>query len=120
MKHLLLLLLAFTLYTCHKPDPVAPERLEGHWLRILPEHPEWNYDFQDHLLTQYIIDFGDTITLLQFPYATRGDTVLIGGDPQNEPRVLLFNFICDSVANVRDISPGVLISPVMYFRKSQW
>ena len=106
-------------YSCRKDSVIPAPSIEGHWISLLPSHPNWHYQFHDNILNQYIIDFGDTITVLSYPYAAWADQVLIGGDANNPQRLWEIRFHCDSVMKIHNVTPGVLIAPVMYFRKIQ-
>jgi len=117
----------FTLLTllgsCQKEtttaDPHDAERLQGEWGNLLPTHPDWQYNFDDGILKQSVTDFGTIITSFQFPYAIRRDTLLVGGDAINEPRKYLVYLHCDSIAELRNITPGVMIAPVLWLKRKE-
>jgi len=114
----ILALLGIMLYQCQKsPKEEALPTISGHWVNLTDIHPDWQYEFTDNVLTQYIVDFGATIAWQQYPYAVRGDTVLIGGDTNDPNRIWKVTFWCDSIAEVHNITPGVMIAPVLYLRK---
>jgi len=122
MKKLTTICLLFALvFACNKSDnrPPEPPGIEGHWVNLTDTHPDWQYLFDDNILTQYIVDFGDTITSQQYTYATRHDTIIIGGDINNPTRQWQLNFICDSVVIATNITPGTLLAPTLYLRKLQ-
>ena len=110
MKQFCLLLLALCLFSnCRDQPPPAPT-IEGYWHQLIPQHPPWEWHFDNGILTQSVQDFGATLTTLQFTYAVRDDTVFIGGDGNNDPRILLIRFLGDGAIEAKQLpagSPGI-------------
>ncbi len=105
-------------YACHKEENlIPPPTIEGHWVNFVPSHPDWQYNFDRNLLTQYIVDFGDTLFTQEYTYAVRNDTLLIGGNGANLPRILMVKFWSDQITEIHNITPGVQLAPVLYLRK---
>lgn len=124
MKHYILLFACAILFsTCQKDtapsDPRDATRIEGRWRSLLPAHPDWQYDFNDGLLTQSVTDLGVVVSSLQFTYAIRHDTIHIGGDGINIPRNYQAYIHCDSIAELKNITPGAIIAPTMWLHKTQ-
>lgn len=97
--------------------PTDATRIEGHWRSMLPAHPDWQYDFDRGILTQSLEDFGAPLVQYQFPYATRADTVTIGGDATNGPRSWKVYFYCDSIVKVTNTTPGQIVAPVIWLQR---
>lgn len=112
----IVLLVASMATSCKDQDPPVLS-IEGSWSPMIPAHPEWVYDFREGLLTQSITDFGVVITTLTYPYAVRQDTVWIGGDANNLPRVWLLAFECPDIVRVNNISPGAVLSPQFWLKR---
>jgi hypothetical protein len=109
MKQLLPLLLCITILSCQKekPDhsPTDASGIQGEWVELTGTlQPDWKYSFDDGLLTQSYEAFGSVLTTLTFPYATRQDTVFIGGDTNNQTRIWILYFECHEIVQVRDAS----------------
>lgn len=123
MRHSILLLLnALLLFLgCQKelmpPSPTDASRIEGHWRSMLPEHPDWEFHFDRGLLTQSLHDFGAPLVTHQFPYTTRQDTAIIGGNDTNPQRIWVVYFHCDSIAEVRNATPGQILQPVVWLKR---
>ena len=101
------------LCACHKEmQPVATRSLEGHWQILSPATPNWHYVFTENLLEQSVYVGPTKVISYQFTYATRRDTLFIGGDITSPPRVWKYKFHLDSLIELTDITPGVMISPV--------
>lgn len=119
MKYFLLLLIA-AFVCCQENatvfDPNDASNLEGKWVDMtgtLP--PDWHYDFHNGLLTQSYVNFGSIITSLSYPYAYRGDTVFIGGDATNTPRMLVVYFECEDVVKVNHL--GAMINHQFWLKR---
>jgi hypothetical protein len=112
MLALLLALLLLPLISCKKdvlpdPSPSDASRIEGRWVDMTGTlYPDWHYHFEAGLLTQSYIKAGATITALTYPYAIRQDTVFIGGDATNAPRVWLLHFECHEITEVVQSAPA--------------
>jgi hypothetical protein len=92
------------------------QTIEGNWVQESPlPSQEWRYKFNDGILQQSASVGNTTVVQYQFPYALRGDTVVIGGDSINPPRTWLLDFWCDSVVEVQPLN--VLIAPRLLFRR---
>lgn len=116
-----MLLFLTVLIACRKetpPDePRDASRLEGGaWRNILPAHPAWQYEFQDGLLRQYVLDFGIVVSDQTYPYALRRDTVFIGGDAFSSPRRWVIYFHCDSLVECHTQGSGILV-PTLYLKR---
>jgi len=82
-------------------DQFDAQRIEGRWVDMTGTlAPDWHYHFDGGLLTQSYIKAGATITALTYPYAIREDSIFIGGDLTNAPRVWLVDFECDEVVQI--------------------
>lgn len=120
MKTIAILLLTFALAGCqHDTIPTKPFDITGAWVKVPAYKPEWRYHFSGNILTQSIVDFGATITALEYPYALREDTLIIGGDNNNAPRRWLIHPICDSIVEVRNLTAQVTLAPTFYLRRTQ-
>jgi hypothetical protein len=106
MLALLAALLLLPLISCKKdvlpdPSPSDASRIEGRWVDMTGTFaPDWHYHFNGGLLTQSHIKAGATLTALTYPYAIRNDSIFIGGDLTNAPRVWLVDFECDEVVEI--------------------
>lgn len=110
-------LIAIFCCSCRKDvAPLQPPyNIEGAWTQASPVSPEWHYRFDRGLLTQTAVAAGNTIWEYQFPYATRGDTVLIGGDSLNAPRTWVLDWWCDSVVECH--IQQAIIAPRLLLRR---
>lgn len=88
--------------------------IEGRWEPLFFVK-QWTYDFNNGLLTQSASGFGTVITVLQYPYAERGDTVIIGGDLNNAPRRWVLHFECADVVHVQELDQP--FSLVQYLKR---
>lgn len=124
MKYIPFLLLLLTLFTaCHKEappaDPRDASRIEGGvWSSLLPAHPDWRYTFDNGLLRQYVSDFGAVVSDQTYPYALRHDTLIIGGSGGASARCWVVYFYCDSIVQVQNVTPGAVIAPTLYLKKT--
>jgi hypothetical protein len=125
MKKILILLLCSIVFACKKDpdtcgntDPQDAARIEGRWMSLFPSHPEYLYSFESGLLRQSHTAFGAVISDNTYTYATRHDTLHIGGDANNLPRTLLLYFHCDSIVEARNISPGAVLAPVIWLKQT--
>lgn len=124
MKYIPFLLLLLTLLAaCHKEAPAADprdaSRIEGGmWSSLLPAHPDWRYTFDDGLLRQYVSDFGAVLSDQTYPYALRHDTLIIGGSGGASARCWVVYFYCDSIVQVQNVTPGAVIAPTLYLKKT--
>lgn len=109
MRYLLFLPL-FLMLACHNEPENIPDasRIEGHWQSMIPDHPDWKYDFHDGLLHQQIDDFGIVVAQQDYVYAVRGDTIFISGT--GGQRTWVTYFPCDSLVRVFDITAQVSAS----------
>ena len=106
---------------CQKEDqPVVPSpaTIEGHWRILVPSTPDWHYYFNTGVLIQTARVGNTSVATYQFTYAIRHDTLLIGGDISAPPRMWRYTFHLDSLMEIRDITPGVAISPLSYLIKT--
>lgn len=111
-----LLLLGFGWCTTRCRDQYAlPPGLEGQWRQTTS--PYWDIDFDNGILTQKAKFTGQTLTVLQFTYAERGDTLFIGGDQNNPPRTWLLRLIGDNDLKVVEVEPEQQVWPVYYFER---
>lgn len=118
---LLIAFVAMLFHACHKQANESPEppSIEGHWVNLNLTFPDWQYHFNDNILEQYIVEVDDTIGWHQFTYAVRNDTIIIGGDATAPNRVWKATFWADNITEINNITPGVLIAPILYLRKTQ-
>ncbi len=116
-KLFLTLAVVATLWACHKPDPApVPYTIEGAWARLTdPEWKGWHYTFQDNILTMAYHTGPTVVSTLQYPYAERGDTLLIGGDTLNDPQTWVLHFECAEVVEVRQV--GAMIGERFWLKK---
>ena len=93
--------------------------IDGDWRQTAPASPGWTFHFDNGILTQRVDKFGGTITALQFTYAQRGDTLYIGGDEHNGPRLWIVNLLGerDMKARQRPDDPGQREWDVLYFER---
>ena len=103
-----LFLLMVVVVACRHESPLPT--IEGQWKQLVPDHPAWEYDITDNLFRQTVTDFGVVLSDLQFPYAQRGDTLFIGGDAVNLPRVWVVRLIGDKAAEVQELPTAPLNS----------
>ncbi len=83
----------------------------------MPIGPDWQYAFYGGFMVQRLEEFGATITELEYPYATRQDTVFIGGDLHDPARIWKIDFLGDSVLEVRNIHPAHPFGEMFWLRK---
>ncbi len=97
---------------CREHDPFPfdahdAHNIEGRWVDMVGTlNPDWHYHFDQGLLTQSYEAFGGTLTTLTYPYAIRADSVFIGGDANNLPRVWVLAFECADVVMVTQTNAG--------------
>jgi hypothetical protein len=92
--------------------------IEGAWRQTAPASPGWLYDFRDGIVTQTVKDFGATLSQLTFTYAERGDTLYIGGDGVNAPRVWVKTMLGDADMKVREMPADTgRVWDVLYFER---
>ena len=103
MKHRVVLTLSIllTLLSCAERD--AAPTIEGRWYSMLPSHPNWLYDFHNGLLTQSVTEFGAVVSTRTYPYAERGDTLIIGGDLSNPVRRWVLTFESAGIVAVEQL-----------------
>ncbi|MBL7780674.1 MAG: hypothetical protein JNM22_05605 [Saprospiraceae bacterium] len=122
MKHLYLILLPILFLQCQKempePNPKDASRIEGRWESLLPSNPEWAYSFEDGFLTQTHTNFGTVLSSQTYTYATRNDTVFIGGSGLNMERRWKVYFHCDSIVEARTATPGSVLAPTIWLKRS--
>jgi hypothetical protein len=115
MLRFLLLFCLVTAACSHEPLP----GIEGEWRQVVPAHPVWLYSIRDNIFHQTVTDFGQVLADRQFPYAQRGDTLFIGGDANQVPRVWVFRMMGDGAAEVTDIPQGPLnLNPVRILERN--
>ena len=121
MKQIAFLIFVVSIFcfaNCKKEVDLPQERtIEGEWAHLLPVHTDWHYYFNDGLLTQSLPITQVIVTSQVYTYAIRHDTVFIGGNASNAPRVWQVQFHCDSIVEVHDITPGIVVSQVMLLKK---
>jgi len=112
----LLALLGFLLSRCKDLDP-PPPGIEGQWRQVTS--PYWMLDFDNGILTQKAKFSGQPLTVLQFTYAERGDTLYIGGDLHNPPRTWLTRLLSDNDLKATEIPADTSIRAwtVLYFER---
>lgn len=112
----LLLPLLLLLISCKDLDP-PPPGIEGQWRQVTS--PYWLLDFDNGILTQKAKFSGSALTVLQFTYAERGDTIYIGGDFNNAPRTWLVRLLGDNDLKAVEIpaDTSVRVWPVFYFER---
>ena len=107
--------------SCKDNDPISHDshdatRIEGNWVDLTGTlSPDWHYSFDRGLLTMQYEKAGATITTLTYPYATRHDSVFIGGDATNTPQIWTLEFECDEVVKVNRV--GALISQEFWLKR---
>lgn len=107
-----LFLFVFLFMKCTKPEAFEPmPTIEGRWTTLIPAGaPRWQYELHDGLMTQWTEDFGTVLSHNIYPYAQRGDTLVIGGDENNPPRKWIIRLIGDGAADVTQLpvtTPGI-------------
>lgn len=116
----LLLFATLLLFACQK-DPSPPansdaSRIEGHWVDLTGTlAPDWQYHFNQGVVTQSFVHYGAVLSSLTYPYAIRSDTVFIGGDIANAPRTWVVYFQCDEVVEVKQV--GLLLGHRFWLKK---
>lgn len=117
----LLLLIGF-LVSCKErdplEDPIDAARITGTWRSMTPVHPDWEYQFYNGFMCQTLHDFGLNLASLEYTYATRNDTVFIGGDLHDPARIWKVYFHCDSIVEVRNVTPGTLLFGRWWLKKT--
>jgi hypothetical protein len=113
MRYLLPLLLLLLSGCAEDQYPDTPT-LEGSWHRLMPFGPDWHYHFDGAQMRQTLQEPGLPLVDLEFPYVTRADSIFIGGNPE---RTWKIEFVGDSVLEVRDITPGLIIGEMYWLRK---
>lgn len=81
------------------PDPPG---IEGRWKQLTGATVPREYLLDDGLFTQETLFGSTTVASITFPYAERGDTLLIGGDENNPPRTWITRLIGDGAMEVKD------------------
>jgi hypothetical protein len=84
--------------------------IEGRWSALVPDKPDWKYHFDQGLLTQTTSFAGVPLSIKQYPYTLRGDTVIIGGDTVDAPRRWVLRFECCDVVELQHLA-GPLATP---------
>lgn len=109
------------LFVACKKDVILPAandatRIESaEWSGLIPDNPQWTYDFRAGILIQRLPQFNTVLLTYEFPYAIRRDTIIIGGNTTNQPRRWVVFFHCDSVVQVTQL--GATINQVFYLKK---
>lgn len=113
----LLAIFGYCASACRDVD--ALPAIEGDWRQTAPASPGWTYTFDNSIVTQRVKDFGATLSTLQFTYAQRGDTLYIGGDENNPPRLWLIHLLgdIDMKAYQRPADPAQREWDVLYFER---
>lgn len=115
-------LLLVLICSCQKdpePSPEPPARtIEGHWKILVPATPQWHYVFDDGLLEESVYVGPTKIVSYLYPYAIRADTIFVGGDINTPPTLWNFKFHLDSLVELKNITPGVMIAPVSLIIKT--
>lgn len=105
LKSILFLLFGAIVWTnilsCHDVEPLPPG-IEGRWHQLTGLTGDRYHTLHDNLLTQDTYAAGTLVASLQFTYAQRGDTLIIGGDGTNPPRTWITRLIGDQVMEVRE------------------
>jgi hypothetical protein len=111
---LLLIAFGWCQSRCRDQYPLPPG-IEGQWRQTTS--PYWLLDFDNGLLTQKAKFAGQPLTVLQFTYAERLDTLYIGGDLSNAPRTWLVRLIGDNDLKAVELQPEQPVWPVYYFER---
>jgi hypothetical protein len=118
MRIVILLTLCVSFFSCKEDHyPETQPTLEGSWKRLMPFGPDWKYHFDGGFMRQTLQEFGATVSDLEYPYATKADTVVIGGDLNDPARTWKVAFVGDSVLEVHNITPGVIFGELFWLRK---
>jgi hypothetical protein len=122
MKYLFLFLSTLFLFCKKEPitlqySPRDAARIEGNW-RSLNNSPTKTYHFERGFLIQQVHVGPTPVWSYEFLYATRLDTVFIGGDSINSPRVWTCYFHCDSLVEVAQ-SNGGLLSQTFFLKREK-
>lgn len=116
MKTLLLLFLLTLTFSCGDGQKDPLPSIEGKWTAIVPNRPNWLYEFQGGLFTHYRTDILTGATEIdQFAYAVRGDTLYFGGDGGEPPRQWLLEFKCEHIVHTTPLN--VPIAHVLYLER---
>lgn len=121
MLGLVALLLLLPFLSCKEkveptPNPLDASRIEGRWVDMTGTlFPDWHYHFDQGLINQQYEQAGAVLADLTYPYATRKDSVFIGGDATNPPRTWVLNFECEEIVEVRQV--GVAIGARFWLRR---
>jgi len=92
---------AINLLSCRDQYP-EPPGIEGRWRQLTGITGERYHTLQDNLLTQETYVGNTLVASLQFTYAQRGDTLIIGSDGANSPRTWITRLVGDQVMEVRE------------------
>lgn len=109
----LIFILLFAISSC---DKETTDPLQGSWESIVPNRPEWVYSFDRGVMTQTTAFGGSVLSVKQYPYAERGDTLVIGGDATDAPRRWLITFTGSDVIEIVHLD-GALATPKFLKRK---
>lgn len=117
MKNLFYSLLILTLLiSCRErhdhPDPYDASRITGNWITLTGQLPDWEYRFSGSGFMEQRMEVGNTVLAShEYTYSTRHDTVFIGGGsgPNQPARAWKVYFYCDSIVEVDNVSPGVVL-----------
>lgn len=112
---LTLVIMLLALLACGDQKAPLPT-IEGNWVSIVPNRPNWLYEFRNGLFTHYRTDILTGVTETdQFAYTVLGDTLYFGGDGHEPPRQWLLDFKCEHIVHTRPLN--VPIAHVLYLER---
>ena len=97
----LLCLYGYCASGCRDQHPLPPG-IEGRWKQLTGAPVPREYVLDAGLFTQETLFGSQVVASITFPYAERGDTLLIGGDENNPPRTWITRMIGDGAMEVKD------------------
>lgn len=122
MKQGILITSLWVLYTalliCCGDQKTPLPTIEGKWTAIVPNHPNWLYEFDNGLFTHYRTDLiTGEVEFEQYAYTVLGDTLYFGGNGSTPPRQWLLEFKCECIVHTTPLN--VPIAHVLYLERVQ-
>ena len=82
MKKLLLAIGILAVFACQHeieplPSPADASRIEGDWVAMIPNQPNWHYHFHSGVLTREVFAFSGESTVYTHDYVTKDDSIFI-------------------------------------------
>lgn len=95
-----------------EPDPRDASRIAGVWQGQVS--PWWHYRFDAPLLRQWVEVAGTVVTVQDYVYGTRADTLFASGTGGN--RMWRLYFVSDTVVEVTVLGGPLQLAPMYLYR----